>query len=161
MVPDLQLTGMTKRKMVDPWTRARDYMYIEDRGWRTPCWIFFGTHSGAGYGQLSVGSLTDGTKRMAYMHRLAYEKFVGPIPEGLTLDHLCRVRNCCNPDHLEPVTSGENVRRSDPGARGRAQQLAKTHCPQGHEYAGENLYLYKGERHCKTCKKERQRARCS
>jgi hypothetical protein len=81
-------------------------------------------------------------------HRLTYSLLVGPIPEGLVLDHLCRVRNCVNPDHLEPVTQKVNV------SRGRAgqPQLARTHCPHGHPYSGSNLSIHKkGGRRCKEC----------
>ena len=81
---------------------------------------------------------------MALAHRVAYELQVGPIPVGLQLDHLCRVRSCVNPAHLEPVTSAENTRR---GLR-----AMKTHCPQGHPYAGENLLIRPtGQRRCRTC----------
>ncbi len=90
-------------------------------------------------------------------HRLAYEDCVEPIPEGLTIDHLCRVRHCVNPCHLEPVTHAENLRRSPlVGRVGVALQRAKTHCPKGHPYAGDNLGITpRGERYCKTCKRKR------
>jgi hypothetical protein len=87
-----------------------------------------------------------------YAHRMAYELMVGPIPEGLQLDHLCKVRNCVTPDHLEPVTHAENTRRSDAGKATGAMQRAKTHCPHGHEYTPENTGVYKGRRYCKKCK---------
>jgi len=69
------------------------------------CWIWTGAVEGKGYGAPSI----NGVKRPA--HRLAYEDLVGPVPEGLHLDHLCRVRRCVNPAHLEPVTSRENTLR--------------------------------------------------
>jgi hypothetical protein len=75
---------------------------IEDRGYLTPCWIWAKGFYSDGYGQ----------RRHQRAHRWMYEQIVGPIPEGLTLDHLCRVKACVNPDHLEPVTSAENVRRA-------------------------------------------------
>lgn len=71
----------------------------------TGCWIWRGTPGANGYGRLSIGN------RPTYAHRAAYELHVGPIPAGLTIDHLCRVRMCVNPDHLEPVTRAENTRR--------------------------------------------------
>lgn len=96
----------------------------------------------------------EGTNRLG--HRFVYELLVGPIAEGLQLDHLCRVRDCVNPAHLEPVTARENALRS-PITR-QSINVAKTHCPQGHPYSGENLYVKPcGRRVCRTCKLEGQR----
>ena len=81
-------------------------------------------------------------------HRLIYEHFNGPIPDGLQIDHLCRNRACCNPAHLEPVTQQENI------ARGECSQwrLEHTHCPNGHEYTEANTRIEKtGARRCRTC----------
>jgi hypothetical protein len=78
---------------------------IEDRGYKTPCWIWQLTVSEDGYGRVSVG------RSNIAAHRFYYEQRFGPIPDGLLLDHLCRVRCCVNPDHLEPVTTLENTRR--------------------------------------------------
>lgn len=80
------------------------------------CWVRKGSLTDRGYGNVAV---TGSTKHLL-MHRVMYEALVGPIPEGLELDHLCRVRACCNPWHLEPVTHGENLRRSWPERRARA-----------------------------------------
>lgn len=94
---------------------------------------------------------------MALAHRFAYEDIVGPILEGLTIDHLCRVRHCVNPAHLEPVTHLENVRRGNGGLN----QLAKTHCPKGHPYDEENTYRLPSRpsgRYCRACRRERNRA---
>ena len=110
------------------------------------CWIFTGARSSNGYGSISVSG------RVASAHRAAYEILVGPIPAGLQLDHLCRVRNCCNPAHLEPVTPRENVRR--------APRFSVTHCPQGHPYSGHNLKVtWSGSRNCRTCLNARARQR--
>lgn len=84
-------------------------------------------------------------------HRVAYQLIVGAVPDGLVLDHLCRVRHCVNPSHLEPVTPGENVRR---GVAGGWHNLRKTHCPHGHEYSQANTYVTPdGRRCCRTCKR--------
>lgn len=72
------------------------------------CWVWTGALN-TGYGRVHVGP----GRRSAYGHRVLYEMLVGPVPEGLDLDHLCRNRACCNPDHLEPVTRQENLLRGD------------------------------------------------
>lgn len=117
------------------------------------CWLWTAQLDRDGYGQFRF----EGRKWAA--HRLAYTALVGPIPEGLTIDHLCRVPGCVNPDHMEPVTIGENTRRGTTGQKTGAMQRAKTHCPQGHEYNAPNTYVY-GEgkkRGCRTCRAASQR----
>lgn len=89
------------------------------------CWLWMGAQNSRGYGCWAVQTVSQ------LAHRVAYEALVGPIPEGLTIDHLCRVKLCVNPAHLEPVTRRENIRRA-------AEQDRPTHCPQGHEYTPEN-----------------------
>lgn len=87
----------------------RNWWVEEDWGHDSPCWIWQRSVNPKGYGMVSV---TDhGSKRTYRAHRYVYELHREPIPSGMTLDHLCRVRACVNPDHLEVVTQGENVRR--------------------------------------------------
>lgn len=117
------------------------------------CWLWTGYTNPGGYGQFKWGPMPRLT------HRVAYEVLVGPIPAGLQLDHLCRNPACCNPAHLEPVTGRENVLRGDTIA---ARQSRRTHCPEGHPLAGDNLVAYelrRGQRKCKTCHRDRERAR--
>lgn len=110
------------------------------------CWNWTGSIAG-GYGKFWF----EGGPRLA--HRLAYFHWVGPVPEGLTLDHLCRNTSCVNPDHLEPVTLVENIRRGTQGWNHRD----KTHCPKGHEYTPENTYHGTNGRACRACQREHQR----
>jgi hypothetical protein len=86
----------------DPRIRIVKRITVDDR---TGCWLWDGYISTTGYGSIKFQG------RIGSVHRLSYESFVGPIPEGLQIDHLCRVRACCNPEHLEPVTSRENTIR--------------------------------------------------
>jgi hypothetical protein len=104
-----------------------------------PCWAWTGGRSGGRYGMY----------RRQYAHRIAYEQLVGPIPDGLELDHLCRNTLCVNPDHLEPVTHAENTRRGF-GPAGMAAR--RTHCPHGHPYDAANTYVRAtGGRRCRIC----------
>lgn len=95
---------------------------------------------------------------MAVSHRYSYEELIGPVPTGLTLDHLCRNRACVNPSHLEPVTHRVNILR---GESPSAKNAVKTHCPAGHRLAGEHLYIRPatGVRACYTCIKRRKKER--
>lgn len=109
-----------------------------------PCWIWTGArHRHSGYGYFGVAK---GDIRVA--HRVVYEILVGPIPDGLDLDHLCRVTSCCNPSHLEPVTGAENVRRA---------YAAKGECRRGHPFSDATHHEYKGWRVCKACVQENNR----
>jgi hypothetical protein len=114
------------------------------------CWLWTGScHPDTGYGRIWFDRHDD---RLA--HRVIYEWVKGPIPEGLTIDHLCRVRRCVNPAHLEAVTNVENVMR---GESPWAQNARKTHCHRGHPFNPENTWLNKGMRHCRECARQRKR----
>jgi hypothetical protein len=117
------------------------------------CWKWIGTLLPNGYAQIAIGG-----RRKEYIHRLVYTLTYGPIPEGLQLDHLCRNRACCRPDHLQAVSCRENLLRGETMA---AKNAIKTACVNGHPYGDTNLYLepYRarsGEvrygRRCRTCR---------
>lgn len=118
------------------------------------CIEWIGGLNGVGYGQFYRGKTHHGDTGKTYAHRWSYEYHVGPIPDGLHLDHLCRNRACVNPEHLEPVTVRENLLR---GEGLSAMHAKKTRCPVGHPYAGENLYVHptNGQRYCRACGRER------
>lgn len=108
-----------------------------------PCWVWTRAKNSRGYGAFAV----NGKSRS--VHRIVHETFIGPIPEGLTIDHLCRVKPCANPGHIEAVTQAENNRR-------KPASLV-TECPQGHPYDEENTRLNRGRRNCRECDRIRQR----
>lgn len=129
------------------------------------CWPWGGGLDGQGYGQTSF----DGRRHK--VHRLIYEWTVGPIPDGLHLDHTCHTeeceggidcphRRCCNPAHLEPVTLAENVRRGRAGINAKRAASLRTACPSGHEWTPENTRITpKGYRVCRTCHRDREQRR--
>jgi hypothetical protein len=119
--------------------------------WETGCWEWAGGRNQGGYGQIQ----TDGGLRV--VHRVSYKLLTGPIPDGLTLDHLCRVRHCLNPAHLEAVSMRVNTLR---GKTVPAFNAAKTNCLHGHEYTPENTYVTPdGRRQCRACMRIRQARR--
>lgn len=134
---------------------AKSHKSLEERFWEkvvitgfTECWLWGGAKTN-GYG--SIGYQTEGGGKTKHIssHRAAYQLLIGPIPDNLDLDHLCRNPGCCNPKHLEPVTHRENVLR---GEGPSAKQARQTHCKRGHPLSGDNLLPYSYGRVCKTCK---------
>ena len=104
------------------------------------CWLWTRQVSENGYAHFYYKG------RTTYAHRAAYELYVGDIPQGYHVDHKCRVRSCCNPDHLEAVTPQENWRRS-----GAHRAASKRFCKRGHPWIPANWYIMGGRRQCKPC----------
>lgn len=133
--------AMTRRRPI--MERLMEKVVVDPSG----CWLFTGARA-SGYGRISKGGHSGG---IAPAHRVVYEALVGPIPDGLQLDHLCRVRHCVNPAHLEPVTPRENLLR---GETLTSQHAAKTHCVNGHALSSENVRMTReGSRRCRTCER--------
>lgn len=124
------------------------------------CWVWFGSREpkrGYGrYGPTPIGG--QGRMRTWYVHRLVWTLMIGPIPDGMQVDHRCRRKACCRPDHLRLVTPIVNqLENSDAvGAR----NAAKTHCPSGHPYSPENTYRIPSRprfRFCRACRRAARR----
>lgn len=114
------------------------------------CWVWMGSRNVAGYGRIVH-------RRKHYAaHRLSYNIFVGPIPDGLHIDHLCKNKSCVNPSHLEAVTPRVNTLRSDCAA---AVNARKTHCKRGHELTPDNIVRTRVGRNCLKCSREYHRTR--
>jgi HNH endonuclease len=142
-IQDLDAAGFREHACDAMW-RITDQITLDENG----CWLYTGSIRN-GYGFINVGGFKHGRKFR--VHRLTYQFFIGPIPYGLQLDHLCRVRNCANPWHLEPVTRRHNILRGESIAACNAR---KTHCLHGHAFNLENTHWYKGMRYCRACRRE-------
>jgi hypothetical protein len=130
---------------LNPSERARieRKITVDDDG----CWVWTGPQTRNGYGYWQAGP----GKPKRVVHRILWEhEYDQPVPDGLQLDHLCRNRLCCRPDHFEPVTASVNTMRQDHAYRN------KTHCPKGHEYTDANTRITPaGKRVCRQCDRER------
>lgn len=124
--------------MKDPWERFLAGVDTQDP---RRCWNWTRALTAAGYGQLYVAP------KVVYTHRFTYERFVGRIPKGYEIDHLCRNRKCCNPRHLEAVKHHTNVNRGYWG---------KNTCSRGHKY--DRVHRTRGHRLCNKCEYEWQKA---
>ena len=149
-----------KRRHGDPLATPR-WDPLEVRFWRyvdktETCWLWTGARS-RGYGRFVVAQRPT---KLVIAHRFAYEQLVGPIAEGLTIDHLCRVKHCVRPDHLEPVTMRVNVLRNTGPS---AINAAATHCVHGHPFDEANTLIKIKAGHqtrcCRTCNREWMRAK--
>lgn len=131
-----------------PWLERQFWSRVDTTG---PCWIFTGSRS-KNYGLISFAG-------QSYpMHRAVWEQLVGPIPDGMHLDHLCRNTICCNPDHLEPVTPKENFRRGVCLDTRKPRWFAHEACDRGHDINAEGALMWHGgKRRCRQCKNEYQR----
>lgn len=137
--------------------RERFWGHVDIRTNIDECWTWKRSLTGGGYGQFHIEGL------VFKAHRVAYEFTIGPIPDGLVLDHLCRNRACVNPWHMEPITQQENTLRGDRAAMSAAQvrrHRARTHCRYGHKMTPENTYSppkQPSSRTCRTCRNDRSR----
>lgn len=126
---------------------------IRDRFWKkvsvsdnSSCWNWNAAKFGNGYGHFVIGK---GKGRNKLSHRVAFEIYFGKISKGMVLDHKCKNKSCVNPYHLEQVTKRENTMRGDNPA---SRNNRKTHCIHGHPLSGDNLYVWRNQRHCKICR---------
>lgn len=119
------------------------------------CWLWTGGITSAQYGLFSVSGVR-GAVVQTTAHRHAYATLVAPVAPDRDVDHICKVRLCCNPAHLRAVTHRENLLNS---ASASTVNAGKTHCPHGHEYSGDNLYTSRFGRQCRACRRATDRRR--
>lgn len=138
------MTGQNKtlKELIEIWKVCST---TNERG----CWLWQGKLNTNGYVNVKYRGC------IWKLHKLVWEHFNGPVPDGLELDHLCRLKNCWNPsdEHLEPVTHKVNCQRGNAGKNSTIGQFwkSKTHCPSGHEYNEENTKAWRGKRYCRAC----------
>lgn len=144
---------MLKKTSIGPFLE-KDHQRFEKYALPEPntgCWLWMAYVGRDGYGYMRIGNAKVGRRGMA-AHRFSYQVHKGDIPDGLVIDHLCRVRSCCNPDHLEAVTIRENIFRGENICARKAKQ---THCKNGHAFTPENTYTtLKGCRVCLACRRK-------
>lgn len=110
-------------------------------------WLWTGPLQKNGYGYTRWK--IHGKWKHARVHRLFFEEYIGPIPDGLEIDHICQNKRCVNPEHLRAVTHQENLK-----TRNHSGPAKKTHCKRGHEFTVQNTYWSKGYKNCRTCRTE-------
>ena len=151
--------GFCSKHYYQRWVKPRDQLLprppVEARFWSKvdksgDCWLWMGSLTASGYGSFR------GENRTVLSHRQAYELLVGCIPDDLTIDHLCRVRRCVNPTHMETVTNRINILRGN-GISARA--ALRIHCPHGHPYDLFNTIRDNGCRRCRICREQQRRHR--
>ena len=145
MIDDVELSALP--------TRFRDKIFIEPN---SGCWLWMGQMFRNGYGKQKTLVRENGyPRRWLLVHRFVYEYFRGPIPSELQIDHLCRIRGCCNPSHLEAVSAKVNTRRGP--------RASVTHCRYGHPYDQKNTYVNRTKRGdmrlCRECHRLQEAAR--
>ena len=131
--------------MLLPEAEQRLEKYIEPEP-MSGCWLWVGARDQRGYGM--VARRLNARTASQRAHRYVYERLIGPIADGLTLDHLCRTHSCVNPAHCEPVTHRINVLR---GVGFAARNARKAHCPQGHPYDDKTTTVWANGRYCRAC----------
>lgn len=126
--------------------------FVPHRPTPEACWIWTGAKSPSGYGQFGIGPPAPRSSRMRPAHRVSHELFIGPIPEGLFVMHMCDVPSCVNPNHLRAGTHSENMQDCIAKNRHSRFHSSKTHCPQGHPYDENNTRRDReGYRVCRKC----------
>lgn len=154
ILPRINLLPYAKRTRFQRYHGLTDIERFRAKIYELPsgCWIWT-SNLNKGYGRF--WTVKSG---LVEAHRWSYEYYVGPIPDGLQIDHLCRVHSCVNPQHLEPVTQRENALR---GYGMSGIYARRTHCKNGHEYTPENTHMMKSGRWCRTCDRETHRKRAA
>lgn len=130
----------------DQATQDRFWAKVRRCGTPADCWLWAGASDKTGYGRVKVGA------SIPLVHRFAWESMRGPIPDGLHIDHLCRVRLCVNPDHMEPVSQRENTLRGDSPV---AIAHRENRCKRGHDLSAAYVRS-NGSRTCRACQRQRR-----